>query len=185
MVEVSAGKATTCARTENGEIYDWGANDHGQIGNSEEENEEENEGEGEEPAGAGVSSPFHVPLPGPASEISCGGNRSGDGGELALVGGQAYGWGEDEEGEAGDEQTTNKPTPTLASATTSLNLVQVVESGSYSLGLSANGNVYGWGSNVGFTLAMPPRELELSLSPRLIDTGATEISATSFDSVDR
>jgi alpha-tubulin suppressor-like RCC1 family protein len=171
VVEVSAGQATSCARTATGEVYVWGGDAHGQVGNGQQQE-------------TGISSPFHVPLPGKASEISCGGNYLANGSTLALVGGLVYGWGDNEKGQLGDGTTTDKASPTLSSQTILLGLKQVVTSGAYSLGVTGTGEVYGWGSNEEFTLAAP-RKVKFSPAPLLIDTGASEVSGTAFDSVDR
>jgi alpha-tubulin suppressor-like RCC1 family protein len=171
VVEVSAGQATTCARTAGGEVYVWGGDLHGQVGNGVEEE-------------TGVFSPFHVPLPAPASDISCGGNYRKNGSTLALAGGVLYGWGDDEKGQLGDGQTTNKASPAVATDTLGLKLTQVITSGAYSLGVNAAGNVYGWGWDYEFTIATRG-QFELHLEPLLIDTGALEVSGTAFDSLER
>jgi alpha-tubulin suppressor-like RCC1 family protein len=168
--EISAGQADTCARTGFGEVYVWGSDQHGQVGNGTEEE--------------AVFSPTRVPLPGPASEISCGGNLLTNGSAVALVNGVAYGWGDDESGQLGDGQTVNKTSPVVASETKSLKLTQIITSGAYSLGVNSEGNVYGWGSNEKLTIGAPGK-VAMSLTPRLIDTGAVEVSGTAYDSVDR
>jgi alpha-tubulin suppressor-like RCC1 family protein len=184
VAEVSAGRATSCALTSNGEVYAWGNDQWGQVGNGEPEEEGE-EGEPEEGEQQGsVASPFHVPLPGRASGISCGGNVASNGSTVAIVEGSAYGWGNDEHGQLGDGQTSNKSSPVLASNTAGLNLTQVITSGAYSLGITTTGDVYGWGSNSGFTLAAP-QEIVFSMVPRFIDSGVAEVTGTAFDSMDR
>jgi alpha-tubulin suppressor-like RCC1 family protein len=171
VVEVSAGQATSCALTAGGQVYVWGGDEHGQVGNGEERK-------------TGVFSPYHVHLPGPASEISCGGNYLSNGSTLALVEGVVYGWGDDEEGQVGDGQRANKTSPSLASETTLLGLTQVVTAGEYSLGVNVAGEVYGWGSNEKFGLATSKKH-RMYMEPQLIDTGASEVSATAFNSVER
>ncbi len=168
IVEISAGKATSCARTASGEVFTWGYDQFGQVGN----------GRFEE----SVLSPYDVPLPGPASEVSCGGNNGNDGTTLALVEGIVYGWGADEADQIGDGQQTAKASPTAVTEALALDVTQVVASGESSLALAAEGDVYGWGSNKGFALAMP-KESEVFPTPRLIDSGVREISGTAFDAL--
>ena len=129
VVEISAAERTSCARTASGAVYDWGANWDGQIGNGETSEE-------------GVFSPYKVPLPGPASEVSCGGNVPTDDYTLALVNGQVYGWGADEAGQIGDRSTAEKTSPVA----TGLHFTRVVAGGSTSYGLDASGKVWSWGS---------------------------------------
>jgi alpha-tubulin suppressor-like RCC1 family protein len=170
VVEISAGKASSCARTASGEVFTWGDDNHGQVGN----------GHVEEV----VSSPYHVVLPGPASDISCGGNTASDGSTLALVNGHVYGWGADEVDQLGDGQSSEKPSPTLAVETSSLHVTQVVASGETGLALSAEGDVYGWGSASGYALGLP-ESAGVVPAPHLITTGVAEISATAFDALAR
>jgi alpha-tubulin suppressor-like RCC1 family protein len=101
-----------------------------------------------------------------------------------LHGGAVYGWGADERGQLGDEQTVNKISPIPAIATAKLGLVQIISSGEYALGLNANGEVYAWGSNHRDTLGTKEK-IKMSLTPLLVDTGTLEISATAYDSSDR
>jgi alpha-tubulin suppressor-like RCC1 family protein len=172
VVEISAGEVSSCARTASGTVYEWGGDGHGQIGNGVKEK--------------GVYTPYEVPLPGPASEVSCGGNKPIDGTTLALVKGTAYGWGADSFGQVGDGQMVDKFSPVVATATKSLGLTHVVASGASSLGLSAGGDVYAWGSNQGDALGASGGEhvKKYSLTPLLVDSGAEEISGTAFNSLD-
>jgi alpha-tubulin suppressor-like RCC1 family protein len=170
VVEISAGQMTSCARTSSGAVYDWGGDANGQVGNGMEE--------------ASVFEPFHVSLPGPASAISCGGNKAIDGHTLAIVEGAVYGWGEDSYGQLGDGATENKLLPVRATETRSLGLVHVVASGACSLGLTASGDVYAWGSDEGEALGTE-EEVRMSLTPLLVDTGAHEISGTAYNSLVR
>ncbi len=164
IVEISAGNRDSCALSKAGEVYDWGFNDEGQIG-----------------AGSTklvFDSPLHVSLPGPASEISCGGDLIENSHTLALVKGQLYGWGCDNHGQVGDGQTTDKLSPVA----TGLHFSRVVASGAYSLGLDASGNVWSWGSRAGEGLGRGFEEP--ARVPAIVDTGATGISATAMDSLD-
>jgi alpha-tubulin suppressor-like RCC1 family protein len=175
VVEISSGKGHSCARTASGEVFVWGDDVHGQVGNGE--------------FRKGISLPYHVPLPGPASEISCGGNGEPNGSTMVLVEGVIYGWGADEVDQVGDGQNTDKSVPTLATETLGLSaleggITQVVTSGESSLALMSNGNVYGWGSNRGWALAMPEDSM-ITASPFPIATEAVEISGTSYDALAR
>ncbi len=164
VVEISAAYRTSCARTASGAVYDWGANVDGQIGDGE--------------TSKGVFSPYHVPLPGPASEVACGGNIPTDDFTLALVEGQVYGWGADGRGQIGDDETTNKLSPVA----TGLQFSQVVASGGTSYGLDASGDVWSWGSAFEGTLGTG--ETKDEPIPRLVDEGVVAISGTARDAID-
>ena len=162
VVEISAGERTSCARTKAGALYDWGANAEGQIGNGE--------------AGKAVSTPYKVPLPGAASEVSCGGNLPSNGHTLALVAGEVYGWGADAKGQIGDGKTYNKLSP----VPTGLYFSQVVASGASSYGLEANGHVFSWGSGFDHSLGRAGKEVV----PGLVDEGVVAVSGTAHDAID-
>jgi alpha-tubulin suppressor-like RCC1 family protein len=171
VVEVSSGQGVACARTASGAVFDWGGDEQGQIGNGAFE--------------YAVTSPYQVPLPEAAVELSCGGNLSRNGTTLVVLEhGRIYGWGDDEKGQIGDGQTENKAAPTPASLTVGLGLTQVIASGEYALGVNGEGNVYAWGSNVDHALGTT-QTLKMSLTPLLVDTGAVEVSGTAYDSGDR
>ena len=165
VVEISAAERTSCARTASGAVYDWGANWDGQIGNGETSEE-------------GVFSPYEVPLPGPASEVSCGGNVPADDYTLALVNGQVYGWGADEAGQIGDRSTGEKTIPVA----TGLHFSQVVAGGATSYGLDASGKLWSWGS--GFENSLGTGKTKNSLAPAMVDEGVVAISATAHDVAD-
>jgi alpha-tubulin suppressor-like RCC1 family protein len=164
VVEVSAAERTSCARTASGAVYDWGANWSGQIGNGK--------------TSEAVFTPYKVPLPGPASEVSCGGNVATDDYTLALVNGQVYGWGADEAGQIGDGSTGDRLSPVA----TGLRFSQVVASGGTSYGLNAAGDVWAWGS--AFEDALGTGKSKNALVPELVDEGVVAISGTAHDAVD-
>ncbi|HMD57362.1 MAG TPA: hypothetical protein VKG82_07830 [Solirubrobacteraceae bacterium] len=126
--EVSAGERSSCARTKSGAIYDWGADNNGQVGNGE--------------TREAVYEPYLVPLPGRATEVSCGGDVTGNGQTLALVNGEVYAWGADHAGQLGDGSRINKLSP----VDTGLHFKEVVTSGATSYGLDSSGHVWSWGS---------------------------------------
>jgi alpha-tubulin suppressor-like RCC1 family protein len=162
VVEVSAGDIFSAARESSGALYMWGFNEAGQIGDGEETEE--------------VAEPFHVPLPGPASEVSCGGDIPPNGHTLALVGGEVYGWGADREGQIGDRGRADKPSPVA----TGLRFSQMIASGAYSLGLSG-GELFAWGANFG--KALGTGEPGGERIPTLVASGVSIVSATAENSL--
>jgi alpha-tubulin suppressor-like RCC1 family protein len=170
VVEVSVGSQTSCARTAAGAVYDWGSDEWGEIGNG--------------TTGDFVDVPYHVPLPGPASMVSCGGSLPSNGHTLALVHGVTYGWGNGEQGQLGDGALANASSPTLATEVPTL--AAVVASGESSLGLTPAGEVLAWGSNLHHALGQGARKVGTrSLVPLLVATDAVEISATASDGMYR
>jgi alpha-tubulin suppressor-like RCC1 family protein len=157
VVEVSAGEFSSCARTASGEVWDWGGNGNGQLGDGTETNS---------------YVPVRVSLPGPASQVSCGGNLANNGHSLALVGGELYGWGADQDGQIGDGGGKNRLLPVR----TGLKFTAVVASGSSSLGLDSEGNVWAWGQG-----AAGEGAGQNALVPVLMRSGATAISGTARD----
>jgi alpha-tubulin suppressor-like RCC1 family protein len=167
VVEITAGVLTSAARTESGAVFTWGDNRMGQGGTG---------------ASAGsVFAPTQVVLPGPASEISCGGDATGEGDDsgfdLALVAGQVYGWGTDGHGQIGDHRRRSKRTPVA----TGLHFAKVVASGENAIGLTATGDVFTWGA--GFRYSLGTGNSDSSSIPVQVSSGNTMISATALNSL--
>jgi alpha-tubulin suppressor-like RCC1 family protein len=170
VVEISAGQLQSLARTASGKVYAFGSNAQGQLCASKSVKK--------------LYTPTEVPLPGPASDISGGGNHLSDGTTLMMVEGVPYGCGDDESGQIGDGQTATKYAPTVAGELLTLGLTRVVSAGEASMGLSSSGEVYTWGSAVSGALG-DGSETGFSLSPLAIDSGAVEISGTAWNMLDR
>lgn len=162
IVEICSGPTFGAARTALGEVLAWGSNEEGQLGQGTESRDN--------------PKPTRVPLPGPAQQISCGGDLLGNGHMLALIGGEVFGWGADRHGQIGDQATVNKPSPVA----TGLAFESVAASGNYSLGVR-DGMVFGWGSTAGGTLG-EPELMGAQLTPVLITEG-TAVSATAQNSM--
>jgi alpha-tubulin suppressor-like RCC1 family protein len=167
VVEITAGVLTSAARTESGAVYTWGDNRMGQAGIG--------------PSATSVFTPTQVTLPGPASEISCGGDATGEGDDsgfdLTLVEGEVYGWGTDGHGQIGDRRRHTKRTPVA----TGLHFAKVVASGENAMGLTATGEVFTWGA--GFRFSLGTGDSRSSATPVEISTGNTMISATALNSL--
>jgi alpha-tubulin suppressor-like RCC1 family protein len=126
-----------------------------------------------------VTTPFHVPLAGPASALSCGGSLPDNGHTLALVGEKAYGWGDDQWGQLGDGQQVDKLSPTVAVEVGPL--TRIVAAGESSVGLTKQGEVESWGYNRRHALGAGKHRGQFSLTPLPVGSGAVEISATATD----
>jgi alpha-tubulin suppressor-like RCC1 family protein len=165
VVQISAGDRTSAALTESGQVYVWGSNRHGEVGIGS--------------TSQGVYSPALVPLPGPASEVSSGGDLAYNGHTLALVGGTLYSWGTNGAGQLGDGTTTDRSSP----VDTGLSFVGIAASGAYSMGLDSKGGVWAWGSATEGELGTGATFGRV-ITPTQIDSGASMISATAQNSLD-
>jgi alpha-tubulin suppressor-like RCC1 family protein len=162
VVEVSAGERQSLARTENGEVYAWGANNQGQTctGSTAEK----------------VWLPTRVPLPEPAKEVSGGGNFEWNGSSLIVLSNdEVYGCGDNKHGQADPASTQKK---LRIPEDTGLIYTHAVTGSTFSLGLTESGVVEAWGGEY--------RVLgdNFSNAPTPIDSGVTAISATATTALD-
>jgi alpha-tubulin suppressor-like RCC1 family protein len=165
IVQISTGNRTLEARDSSGRVFMAGENTRGQIGvGSSEEN---------------IWTPTQVPLPEPATSISAGGDLVPNGTSFAITAGGLYGWGSDEQGQVGDQQTAPKRSP----VNTGLHFTTVASGGAFVLGLDSAGNLYSWGSNAGGALGMS-RKGGRALTPVLVDSSIATVSATAFNALD-
>jgi alpha-tubulin suppressor-like RCC1 family protein len=162
-VEISAGERHSLVRTASGQVFAFGSNEMGQVC---------------QPAGVKkLFKPTVIPLPGPASEVSGGGNHPWNGHSFFMVEGVPYGCGDDSSGQIGDGHTATKFSPAVATDLLSLGLTEVVAAGETSLGLSSSGEVYAWGNGEDGDLANGSEE-GFSLMPLAVQSGALQVSAT-------
>ncbi|MBH9971923.1 InlB B-repeat-containing protein [Bifidobacterium sp. W8109] len=143
-VQVSAGYWHSLAIGNDGNVYAWGDNRYGQLGNG--------------TTGGYQTKPVRVQTPDrktypdlPADftyvQVSGGGNNS-----LAVGSdGNAYAWGLNQYGQLGNGTTTNRNTPVRVSnpadTPTDFTFVQVSGGAYYSLAVGNDDNVYAWGIN--------------------------------------
>jgi alpha-tubulin suppressor-like RCC1 family protein len=141
VTQVAAGENHSLALTSSGQLYAFGQNDHGQLGNA---------------TNNGTYNPNPTPtlvtLPGatgPVVQIAAGGDHS-----LALTStDQLYAFGGNYAGQLGNttNNETSKANPTPALVTLpgeSGPVTQIVAGGGHSLVLTASGQLYAFGSNV-------------------------------------
>ncbi len=118
------------ALTTTGQVYAWGSNTFGQLGN-----------------GSVVASDVPVPIDAPGgvtfTAIAAGGDHS-----LALSStGQVYAWGANFDGQLGDGTTTSSDLPALVTAPPDTDFTAIAAGTAHSLALSSTGVVYAWGYN--------------------------------------
>jgi len=134
---VAGGGSHTLALTSDGQVFAWGINSFGQLGNN------------------GLGNNSSVPVAVDASgvldgkvvvAVAGGGSHS-----LALTSdGQVFAWGADSYGQLGNNSTTDKSVPvavTTVGALAGKSVVAIAGGGSHSLALTSDGQVFTWGFN--------------------------------------
>ena len=166
VIYISAGSYHSIAVNSNGDLYSWGWNGQGQLGN-------------------GTNTDSNVPLPVRAAgtpmagkkivHVSTGGNFY-KGSSLALSSeGKVYSWGANDQGQLGNGTATNSNLPvevkTEGTPMAGKKIIQTAIGVTHSMALDSEGKVYSWGENVNGLLgtgdAIP------TLSPVLVRTGGT------------
>uniref|UniRef100_A0A8D3DKR5 BTB domain-containing protein n=1 Tax=Scophthalmus maximus TaxID=52904 RepID=A0A8D3DKR5_SCOMX len=129
--EVACGSHHSMALTQDGEVFAWGYNNHGQIGTGSTANQ---------PFPKKVSSCLQGKT---AVGITCGQTSS-----MALVDNrEIYGWGNNNSGQLGFGSSEKQLTPRRLTALQGLNIQQVVSGHSHCLALTDEGQLYAWGAN--------------------------------------
>jgi alpha-tubulin suppressor-like RCC1 family protein len=117
----------------NGQYYDWGLNNLGQLGD-----------------GTTTSSdvPVQVTLPAAATQVAQGGNGRKDGQTLVMLSnGTIYAWGSNSAGQLGTGNLVPKTSPVQIHPPAGVTYQIVASGGDASYGVSTTGDVYAWGGN--------------------------------------
>lgn len=131
LTQISAGQSHSLALDADNNVYAWGRNDSGQLGDTTTE---------EQRKPVRVASPNGVTF----TQVIAGGDES-----YALgADSNAYSWGQNSNGQLGDGTTVNRRTPGLVITPTGVTLSQIHAGYGFSLGVSSRGSVYSWGSNL-------------------------------------
>ncbi len=170
ITQISAGPTASSALV-NGQVWDWGNNQYGQLGNG-------------GTTDSAVPVEAQLPIGTTATEEYEGGDDAGNGQVLALTSTGVYGWGNDAEGQLANGTTRLRvETPTLASALpTGVMFTYMASGGHHGLGLDSNGNVWAWGGD-GVGQVGNGATSGNVLTPVTVLTGADMISATADTSV--
>lgn len=172
--EISVGDKFMIVQTATGEIWGWGDNANGVLGNALSER-----------TGTNVTNPTKITLPNAVKSISI---SAGTDHVLALGSdGNVYAWGSNAYGQLGfDNGGVPQSTPTLVEGLQNKNVIAVSAGRFFSLALTEGGQVYSFGTNnllqLGYELA---ESVTTSATPTLIAALSTvfitKISA-SYDS---
>ena len=127
---ISAGSNHSLAIDSNGNLYAWGLNNVGQLGD-------------------GTTNDSHTPVTITLSigvtttAISAGGSHN-----LAIGSdGKLYAWGLNNAGQLGDGTTNYSPTPILVSLPSGITPTAISTGGNHSLAIGSDGKLYAWGRN--------------------------------------
>lgn len=128
--KVSTGIAHTLALDVNGQIWAWGNNSSGRLGD-----------------GTETDRLLPVQIAGPQNivfnDIAAGVFHS-----IALdTNGQAWAWGSNTFGKLGDGTTVNRLVPTAVMMPADINFTEISGGSDHSVALASSGNVWAWGSN--------------------------------------
>ncbi len=126
---VAAGGASTVGLTTTGQVYAWGSNSVGQLGDG---------------STSSTTSPIAVSVPnGPVTAIAAGSSHA-----LALTAtGAVYAWGANVFGQIGNTTTASALVPVAVSTPAGVTFTAVAAGGDHSMALSSTGVVFAWGAN--------------------------------------
>src|SRR6202042_3854447 len=133
--KIAAGASFSLALSSTGQLYGWGDNLFGQVGN-----------------GSTTGSPVLAPALVSGGAIPAGTTitqiAAGAVDSLALSStGQVYAWGFDTNGELGNGSMSSSPVPVSVSVPIGTTFTQIAAGGYHGLALSSTGKVYAWGLN--------------------------------------
>ncbi|HEY0216223.1 MAG TPA: hypothetical protein VGC57_07520, partial [Cellulomonas sp.] len=130
VTEVAAGVAFSAALTVDGQVYTWGNNVYGQLGD-----------------GTTTSSPTPVlaqlPSGVPITSIAVGYFHL----IATAADGTVYAWGYNGSGQLGDGTTTTSSLPVVVQVPAGVAFTELLAAGYHSVALGTDGNVYSWGDN--------------------------------------
>lgn len=157
IAKISAEGQRTSVLTTTGDLYAWGQNAAGQLGN-------------------GTLTNTHVPVladrsgamgGAPITDFSAGANTT-----LAVAGGRAYAWGVNNNGELGNGPSGQSSLPVAVDASGALagrTVVDVGAGSAHSVARTQDGQVFAWGYNLDGQLGAPGTP-SLSRTPLAVDT---------------
>jgi alpha-tubulin suppressor-like RCC1 family protein len=172
VASISSGSNTTAVLLADGEVWECGDNNYGQLGNGTTDN-------------ADKLTQVRLPEGSVATAVYAGGNGVANGQALAILSSNAvYGWGDNQQGQLGMGTTSAVvKVPRLASALPSGHTWTAVATGAdTSYALDSTGDVYAFGDDTSGQIGNGASGGSV-VTPTLVLTGADMISATSDDTV--
>jgi len=140
---VSLGSDHSSAITSEGRVFTWGSNEKGQLGDSSYTNSL---------IPVDITSKFSLNTGEMITDIFLGGNYNNAGFSLAITSeGRVFTWGNNDKGQLGNSNTTNRNEPTEITSLFNLDSGEVITSisagGSFSSAITSEGRVFMWGNN--------------------------------------
>lgn len=167
-VAVSTGSYHSLALNSSGQVYAWGKNDSGQLGNG---------------TVTDSNLPVAVSTVGALSGKTVIAIAAGEWHSLALTSdGRVFSWGKNHAGQLGEGSTVGSVVPvpvTMSGALASKKVIAISAGGAFSLALASDGGVYGWGYNGGGQLGdgtTTNRSVPVATSTSGALTGKTVVS---------
>jgi alpha-tubulin suppressor-like RCC1 family protein len=162
---VAAGGGHSLALGSDGELYAWGDNSRGQIGDG---------------STLQRTAPVQVSLPAGVSALAI---AAGNGHSLAMGSdGTLYAWGNNDSGQLGDGSIQQRTTPVQVSLPVGVSALSVTAGRAHSLATGSDGRLYAWGSNSfrqigdGSIASLRATPVQVRLS-----TGVSALSVTAGD----
>ena len=126
--EIAAGMYQTLAIDESGNLWSWGLNNNGQLGNGTNDNS---------------NTPVQIMSDINFTEITAGYNSSA----AISTTGALYTWGKNSEGQLGDGTNEASSTPKNIETSKTYTKVQMSKGGNYTLAIDTEGKLCAWGNN--------------------------------------
>ena len=137
LVQVATAKDHSLLLTSSGQVFSFGDNYYGQLGNTTNANNS---------AVSANPDPTLVALPGPAAQVAAGDQFS----LVLLSNGQLYAFGANQEGQLGNnnnDASIANPAPALVNLPGGATVAQIAAGDDFSLALTTSGELYAFGDN--------------------------------------
>jgi alpha-tubulin suppressor-like RCC1 family protein len=158
-----AAFANSGALLSNGTYFDWGYDEGGQLGDGH--------------LGWSSDVPVQVNLPHPVTQVAQGGSIWYNGQTLVMLSdGSLWAWGSDRGYQLGDGRTGVQASPVRFYAPPGVIYRSLATGSATSYAVSTTRKVYAWG--VSYTGQLGDGQVRTAVTPRLVASGATSISAT-------
>lgn len=163
VVKLVASFADSGALLSNGEYFDWGYDQYGQLGDGE--------------LGADSSVPVQVQLPAAVVQVALGGSIWANGQTFALLAdGTLWSWGANFAYQLDNGNTTPQSSPVRVYPPPGVVYQSLATGSGTGYGITADGTVYAWGAN--YAGQVGNGTTNLTATPVLVAAGATQVSAT-------
>jgi alpha-tubulin suppressor-like RCC1 family protein len=163
VVKLVAAFANSGALLSDGQYFDWGYNQYGQLG------------DGRLSGDSSVPVPVHLPTP--VVQVAQGGSIWANGQTLALLrDGTLWSWGANFSYQLGDGNTTAQPSPVRRYPPPGVVYHSLATGSGTGYGVTANGTVYAWGAN--YAGQVGNGSTTVTAAPAVVAAGATQVSST-------